>query len=97
MLQRLRQFVSNIRLKRVLLLGALTSFVAMLAFVALIAALPSILSTSAGQTYLRKALSTTLKRDVAWSQLALSWSEGLALKGLVLGKTQGDVACSLSI
>ena len=85
MLQRLKQFILTMRLKRVLLLGALAALAALLLLITLITALPSILSTSAVQAYLRKSLTKSLKREVAWSSMNVSWSKGLSLKGLALG------------
>jgi hypothetical protein len=85
MLQRIKQFLSNIRLKRLLLISFLTLLAALLALVTLIAALPAVLSTTTAQSYLRSSLTKTLKRQVTWSALNLSWSKGLDLKGLALG------------
>ena len=85
MLQRIRQFFLTIRLKRVILISTLTALAAMLMLVILIASLPSILSTPATQTYLRNSLTKSLKREVTWSALAVSWSRGIELKGLSLG------------
>jgi hypothetical protein len=82
---RLKNFFRTLRLRRVLLYGGLSLLVVLLFLVVLVAALPTILSTGTGQNLLRKSLSSSLKRQVAWTELNLSWSRGLALKGLSLG------------
>ena len=50
-----------------------------------IAFLPILVSSQSVQTRLQKTLSASMKRQVIWSNLALTWSDGLALSGLKLG------------
>ncbi|HEY6837536.1 MAG TPA: hypothetical protein VI389_02205, partial [Geobacteraceae bacterium] len=82
---RLIQFIRTIRVKRVLLIAAVL-FCAGVAFVlAFVAFLPTIISSQLVQERLKKSLSASMKRPVAWSHLAMTWSDGLALSGLRLG------------
>ncbi|MBC7964012.1 MAG: hypothetical protein H7Y05_13845, partial [Steroidobacteraceae bacterium] len=47
--------------------------------------LPALVSSHAAQIRIRQALSSSLKRQVAWSSLVMTWSDGLTLSGLKLG------------
>ncbi len=47
--------------------------------------LPALVSSNAAQIRIRQALSSSLKRQVAWSGLVLTWSDGLTLSGFKLG------------
>ncbi len=85
MLQRTKQRFSSIHLKRLLLISALTSLATLLAVIVFIAYMPTILSADAAQTYIRSSLSKSLKRQVTWARLNISWSRGLDLKGFALG------------
>lgn len=71
--------------KRFLLIISLTALAATLLAAVLIAALPAFVSAPAVQGYARTLLSKTLRRQVTWSTLNLSWSSGLELRNLVLG------------
>jgi translocation and assembly module TamB len=85
MIQRIKHLLLAIRLKKFLLISSVVALAVLLLFVAVIAALPSLLSTPSVQRYVRTSLSKTLKRQVTWSTLNISWSNGVELKGLVLG------------
>lgn len=76
--------VSNF-LKRFLRISFRIAAGALLVLVALIAALPSILSTPLVQRHLRASLGEVLKREIDWSTLHASWSRGLEIEGLALG------------
>ena len=82
---RLIQSIRNIRVKRILLACAIVFCVCMGLALALFACFPFIVSSLPVQTYIRKSLSVSLKRPVAWSRLAMSWTDGLAVSGLRLG------------
>jgi translocation and assembly module TamB len=82
---RAHDFFSTIRVRRLLLYGSLGILAALLILVALIAALPTLVSTRAGQNLARQSLTWSLKRQVAWADLTLSWSQGLEIRGLTLG------------
>ncbi|GAM09835.1 hypothetical protein OR1_02117 [Geobacter sp. OR-1] len=73
------------RLARVLWLGGSAAVICLLLLASLVAALPMLLSTSSVQAILRQQLSKSFQRQVDWADLTLSWSGGLALKGLKLG------------
>ena len=47
--------------------------------------LPALVSSHAAQIKIQKTLSSSMKRQVSWSNLNMSWSDGLALSGLKLG------------
>ena len=81
---RIKSFFHSVRLSRILLYSSLCLLVTLLLLIALGAALPSLISTQFGQNLLRQSLSTSLQRQVAWADLTVSWSDGLAIKGLLL-------------
>lgn len=73
------------RIRRFLAWGTIAVVVGLLLVAALVAALPTIVSLPAVQGRVRQSLEKSLNRQVTWSSLAVSWSDGLAIKGLVLG------------
>ena len=85
MASRLANFSGTPRFRRLLLYGTLAVLVGLVLLAALFAALPSIVSTRSVQTLIRQSLEKSLKRQVTWSDLTLSWSDGLAVRGLSLG------------
>jgi hypothetical protein len=48
--------------------------------------LPTIITSQSAQNLIKKTLSASMKRQVAWSGLAMTWSDGLNLSGLKLGE-----------
>jgi hypothetical protein len=50
-----------------------------------LAFLPSLVSSHAVQSRIQKSLSTSLKRQVSWSSLVMTWKGGLTLSTLTLG------------
>ncbi|HIJ88858.1 MAG TPA: hypothetical protein HPP97_14465 [Desulfuromonadales bacterium] len=50
-----------------------------------LAFLPTLVSSQSVQTRIQKTLTTSMKRQVTWANLTLTWSDGLALSGLKLG------------
>lgn len=50
-----------------------------------LAFIPTIISSHSVQTRVQKLLSSSMKRQVAWSNLVMTWSDGLTLSGLKLG------------
>lgn len=47
--------------------------------------LPALVSSHAVQVRIQQSLSSSMKRQVAWSSLVMTWSDGLTLSGLKLG------------
>ncbi|QWV93882.1 hypothetical protein KP004_01420 [Geomonas oryzisoli] len=85
MLRRLLAYISTLRVRRVIFVGCTLAFSALLLLVLLVAFLPALLSTDPAQSLLRLGISKALKKPVSWSDLDVSWSDGIALTGLVLG------------
>jgi hypothetical protein len=83
---RTHAFFSTLRVRRLLLYGSLGVLTALVLLVALVAALPALISTRPVQNLVRQSLTTSLKRPVTWADLTMSWSNGLAITGLSLGK-----------
>ncbi len=75
----------TVRVGRLLLRGMLAVFACLLLLAALIAALPTIVSTPFAQRHLRQTLTASLKRTVTWAHMDLSWSRGVLLRSLALG------------
>ncbi|MBU5637441.1 hypothetical protein KOM00_11940 [Geomonas sp. Red69] len=85
MLRRLLAYISTLRVRRVIFVGCTFALSALLLLVLLVAFLPALLSTDPAQSLLRLGISKALKKPVSWSDLDVSWSDGIALTGLVLG------------
>ncbi|MBJ6802140.1 hypothetical protein [Geomonas propionica] len=85
MLRRLLSYISTLRVRRVIFVGCTLTFSALLLLVLLVVSLPAILSTDPAQSLLRLGISKALKKPVSWSDLKVSWTDGIALTGLVLG------------
>ncbi|WP_224961609.1 hypothetical protein [Geomonas subterranea] len=85
MRRRLLAYISTLRVRRVIFAGCTLALSALLLLVLLVALLPAILSTGPAQSLLRLGISYTLKKPVSWADLEVSWSDGIALTGLVLG------------
>ena len=75
----------KITIKRILKIAALTIAVILCLLVLLLAFLPRFVSSHAVQARIQKTLATSMKRQVAWSNLVMTWSDGLTLSGLKLG------------
>jgi translocation and assembly module TamB len=75
----------NIPIKKILTIAALSIAVGLSLLLLCLAFLPTLVSSQSVQTRIQKNLSSSLKRQVAWSKLAISWTDGLALSGLKLG------------
>lgn len=85
MRRRLLAYISAVRVRRVILIGCTLTICGLLLLVLLVASLPALLSTAPAQSLLRLGISKALKKPVSWSDLEVSWSDGIALTGLVLG------------
>lgn len=85
MRRRLIAYIGTLRVRRLLFIGGTMSIAVLLCLVALAALLPTLISTSQAQSFLRLSLSKAMNRPVSWSRLDVSWSRGLALSGLTLG------------
>ncbi|HXE98420.1 MAG TPA: hypothetical protein VN642_18605 [Dongiaceae bacterium] len=75
----------KIPVKRILKITALAVAGGLSLLLAFLAILPALVSSSAAQSRIQKTLSTSMKRQVAWKSLVMSWSDGLTLSGLKLG------------
>lgn len=78
-------FVRRLHIPRVLTITALALAGVLLSLLLLLAFLPALVSSQAVQDRVQKSLSASMKRQVGWSKLAMSWSGGLTLSGLKLG------------
>ncbi|UPU35604.1 hypothetical protein M1B72_19525 [Geomonas paludis] len=85
MRRRLLAYISTLRVRRVIFVGCTLALSAVLLLVLLVASLPALLSTAPAQSLLRLGISKALKKPVSWSDFQVSWSDGIALTGLVLG------------
>ncbi len=85
MKHRLLNYIRTVRIGRLLLRTSLAALVVLLLLAGVIAALPAIVSLPSVQAKLRRSLATSLKRPVSWTALTVSWRDGLALRGLILG------------
>lgn len=83
---RLLDYISTIRVRRVLIVGSVLALTGLLLSVLLVVFLPTLISTSPAQSLLRLGISKTLKRPVSWDDLSASWSRGIAVSGLTLGE-----------
>ncbi|MEI6206615.1 MAG: hypothetical protein WCP20_07530 [Desulfuromonadales bacterium] len=82
---RIKVFLLTVRLRRLLLRGGLAVLFCLVLAAALVAALPTLVSSPFAQSHLRRTVSNLLKRQVSWSSLSMSWSEGLSIRELALG------------
>ena len=75
----------KIHFKRIIKIAAL-AFVGGLSLLLIgLVLLPVLVSSHAAQIRIQQVLSSSLKRQVIWSDLAMTWSEGTTLSGLKLG------------
>lgn len=72
-------------IKRILKIAALAFVGGLTLLLILLALLPVFVSSHTAQIRMQHALSSSLKRQVVWSRLAMTWSKGLTLSGLKLG------------
>ena len=72
-------FKRAFKIAAVAIVGILSLLLLCLAF------LPTLISSRAVQTRIQKTLATSMKRQVAWSNLVMTWSDGVTLSGLKLG------------
>jgi hypothetical protein len=75
----------RIHIRRILKITALAIVGALLLLLVCLYFLPSLVSSHAVQSRIQKSLSTSMKRQVAWSNLVMTWADGLTLSGLKLG------------
>lgn len=81
----MKKFLRSIHIKRILKIAAITMAGIVLLLLISLAALPALISSHAAQSRVQKILASSLKRQVGWSNLSLSWGSGLTLSGLKLG------------
>lgn len=75
----------KIAIKRILKIATLSIVVGLSLLLLCLAFLPTLVSSPAVQTRIQKTLATSMKRQVAWSNLVMTWSDGVTLSGLKLG------------
>lgn len=78
----MKVFLRKISAIRILTIAALTGVGIVSILLICVALLPTIVSSDAVQARIKKALSFSMKRQVVWSKLAMTWSDGLTLSGL---------------
>ncbi len=78
-------FIRNIHIKCALKIISLVLVGTMLLLLVCVAFLPAFISSNSAQSRIQQALSSSLKRRVAWSHFDLTWLGGLTLSGLTLG------------
>ncbi len=76
---------NNIPVKRILTIAALVIAASLSLLLLCIALVPTLISSQLVQTRIQKTVSTSMKRQVTWTSLTMTWSDGLALSGLKLG------------
>lgn len=75
----------RLHIKRALKITAVAIVNILLLLLVCLAFLPALVSSHALQSRVQKTLSTSMKRQVAWSKLVMTWTGGLSLTGLKLG------------
>ena len=75
----------RVHIVRILKITALTIASIFLLLLVCLAFLPTLVSSNTAQARIKKTLSTTMKRQVSWSSLVLTWKGGLTLSTLRLG------------
>lgn len=78
-------FFRRLHIKRVLTITALTLAGILTLLLVFLAFLPVLVNSQTVQVRVQKTLSTSMKRQVGWSKLVMTWSDGLTLSGLKLG------------
>jgi hypothetical protein len=81
----MKTFMRRIHIGRALKVAAIAVAVSLLLLLACLAFLPSLVSSHAVQSRMQQSLSSSMKRQVAWTSLVMTWKGGLALSGLKLG------------
>ncbi|MFZ4857135.1 MAG: hypothetical protein ACOYL3_12135 [Desulfuromonadaceae bacterium] len=74
-----------IPIRKILIIAALAIIIGLSLLLLTLAFLPTLVSSQSVQTRIQKTLTSSMKRQVTWSNLTLTWSGGLALSGLKLG------------
>ena len=75
----------KIPIKRTLKIAAMTIVGILALLLVCLAFLPSLVSSHSVQARIQQSLSSSMKRQVSWSNLVMTWSDGLTLSGLRLG------------
>lgn len=78
-------FMRGIHIRRILKIATLVCAGILVLLLLTCAFLPAFVSSHTAQGKIQHALSSALKRRVAWSDLVMTWSGGLTLTGLTLG------------
>lgn len=75
----------SIPIRKILTIAALVIIICLSLLLLSLALLPTLVSSQAVQTRIQTVLASSMKRQVTWSDMTLTWSDGLALSGLKLG------------
>ena len=81
----MKTFMRRLHIKRILIITVLAAVCGLTALLVTLAFLPAIVGSQAVQARIKQALSTSLKRQVTWSNLVVTRSGGMTLTGFNLG------------
>ncbi len=81
----MKTFKRKIHIKRGLKIAVITIAGIFSLLLICLAFLPALVSSHVAQVRIQQSLSSSMKRQVAWSKLVMSWKGGLTLSGLKLG------------
>lgn len=81
----MKTLLRKINIKLLLKISAVAIATGILLLLACLPLLPFLLNSNVVQSHVQKSLSTSMKRNIVWSGLNISWSNGLTLSGLKLG------------
>ncbi len=78
-------FMHKIPVKRICKIAVFAIFAGVLLLSVTLASLPTLINSHTVQNRIQKALSSSMKRQVAWSNLVMTWPAGLTLSGFTFG------------
>jgi hypothetical protein len=81
----MKTFIRTLHIARILKILALTIVAVVSLLLVFLVFLPAVVGSKTVQTRIQKSLSSSLKRQVTWSSLVMTWSDGLTLSALKLG------------
>lgn len=81
----MNSYIQHINFKLILKITTLVITGILLLLLLCLAFLPALVSSHAVHIRIQKSLSSSMKRQVSWSSLYMTWSGGLTLSGLKLG------------
>lgn len=80
----MKTFVRKIPIKRALKIAALAIVAVLSLLLVCLISLPALVSSHIVQVRIQQSISSSMKRQVAWTSLVMTWSDGLTLSGLKL-------------